>query len=221
MKFVYPQIDSVIEIGNDCVNSLIIENKDLFREIVEDIAIQTNGFDGQSVLSIDNTPVEMDKYAELFCEFAMFDINRKPLLNKINQALEKEALREDKYLLTSDLLRKIELYISDISFDCPCDVLCTKLSISNIIKAVGIEIADDSTDTIEKILDYMELVSEYDREKLFIMVNMRSYFSNDAMERFCKTVLEHDMKILLLESSESKKLSMEKRLIIDEDLCEI
>ena len=76
------------------------------------------------------------------------------------------------------------------------------------------------TTQCEKILDYMELVRELEREKLFILVNIRSYFNDETMEKFIETVLLHDHKILMLESQSRKRLTRTQRLTIDSDLCE-
>ena len=49
---------------------------------------------------------------------------------------------------------------------------------------------------------------------------MRSYFSDDEMEKFTQTVSLHGFKVLLLENFSSPKLKYTKRFVIDEDLCE-
>ena len=66
----------------------------------------------------------------------------------------------------------------------------------------------------------MELVRELDRDRLFIMVNMRSYFSDEDMGIFTESASLHDFKVLLLESISLPTLPYTKRYTIDEDLCE-
>ena len=73
----------------------------------------------------------------------------------------------------------------------------------------------------EKILDYFELVEEYDKKKLFIMVNLRSYLSDEEMKMFMRDVLARKIQVLLIESSERSVLDEEKRYIVDADLCVI
>ena len=67
----------------------------------------------------------------------------------------------------------------------------------------------------------MELIYEFDRQKLFITVNMRSFVSDAEAELFARTVIAHGYRVLMLESAERERLSNENRLIIDGDLCEI
>ena len=68
---------------------------------------------------------------------------------------------------------------------------------------------------------YMSLVRELDREKLFIFVNMRSYYTDEQMNTFLRTLLGRDYRVVLIESVAREKLSDTKRIILDKDLCEI
>ena len=74
---------------------------------------------------------------------------------------------------------------------------------------------------IEKLIDYMSLVRDLDRDKLFVFVNLRSWFTDNEVSLFVKTVLAHKYRILLIDNCEYPKLENERRIIIDRDLCEI
>ena len=57
--------------------------------------------------------------------------------------------------------------------------MATKISVTTLFKAIGIELHDDyegEYGAAEKLIDYMELVREFDRDKVFITINMRSFF---------------------------------------------
>ena len=83
------------------------------------------------------------------------------------------------------------------------------------------ELRDEYACISEKILDYMELVREFDRSKLFFTVNLRSFLSNDEAELFMQDVVSHGFHLMMFENREYPKCQMEKRLIVDKDLCEI
>lgn len=65
----------------------------------------------------------------------------------------------------------------------------------------------------------MELVREYDSEKLFITLNLRSYISDDEMNKFVNDVVARGYKLLMVENSEYPIIEHEKRYIIDADKC--
>lgn len=221
MKLAHPQISSVFDFTENNINTVVIENSRFFRELVEDLTGQTSGASGKSVLSVDGRIIDFSKNAEIISQFVPFDINQKSLLSKIYTAIEKEAVNENYYLRTQELLQNMENYILDLAFVLPCDVYCSKLNIGNIIKSLGLLLQKENYSLIENLLDYMDLTCQLDREKLFVFINLRSYLDDEEMECFFKTAKKHDFKIFLVDNCEKRKLNFEKRLVIDEDLCEI
>ena len=92
-------------------------------------------------------------------------------------------------------LSQLEAHILLFAEELPFEISCQRLSIGPVIRALSPEIESGDSDPLEKIYAYMELVRELDRDKLFIMVNMRTYFSDEAMESFAETVCLHDLKV--------------------------
>ena len=211
-------ISESVYFAENTVNSIVIENAPLFLSLCKDIYSQINGTAGYSVLSVNNIPVEMSKNAELISTFVPFSANRKTLINRIISVLEKRAMNDEFYVKTAQLLSEAEKYMLELMYDIPGEPECENISISAFLKAAGIRLREDGDET-ERISDYMELVRELEKDRLFI--NMRSYFSFEQMTEFIKTVLSHKFRILLIDNKEYPRLENEKRIVIDEDLCEI
>ncbi len=211
----------IFEFNEGVINSLVIENRQLFRQFVSGIYSQIEGNEGEITLSVNYTPKEMRKEAELFLSFFPFEINKKSLLNKIIATIEKKAVDEEWFSQTNKLLADIEKFALDITFDYSCDFDFNGLSIASLIKALGITIAESYQSELEKIIDYMQLIREYDRDKLFIFVNLRSYYSDEDIEKFYKTLILKKFDVLFIDNKEYKRIEGERLVIIDEDLCEI
>ena len=210
----------ILSFDKGYVNELVVENKKMFFDMVNSIAEQINGGRGDCVLSIKDKPVELSKYADLTIQFAPFELNRKSLLTKLYSVLEHKALLAENYTQTGNLLIEIERYMLYLSEELPFDVNCQRLAIGVIIKAVSPEFDDTDKSALEKIFTYMELVRELDRDRLFIMVNMRSYFADSEMELFVESANLHGFRVLLLESTSQSRLKNTQRYTVDEDLCE-
>ncbi len=221
MNLAHPQMETVLDFSIPKVNTLVIENQDFFRTFLQDIRYQIDGFDGKTVLSERNTLLEWPKRVEILDSFLSFQLNRKPLLTKIAASMEAAAVSEGFYGRTVQMLSQIEGYLDALAFAMDCDVSCGELTVSGLLKAVGVSLREDYDDPLERLLDYMELVRYYEREKLFIFVNLRSWFSDESVCRFLQTALDYQYQILLVDACEYPKLSEEQRLIIDNDLCEI
>lgn len=224
MKFAYPEISGVFKLGGDYIPTVVIENQRLYRSLLRDICQSIAGMETPAVLSVDNKPIAMAKNAEILTDFINFNLNQKSLLNKVCAAMEEVAVTPEHYMATQELLAEIEHRIDEWTFGFDCNVVVSKISVANLLKAVGVEFSDDyegESGEVERVLDYMELVREFDRDKMFVTVNMRDFFQDEVIGKFMQTVCAHEFRVLMLEGKARRRLTRERRLIIDEDLCEI
>lgn len=221
MKYVHPEINCIFDSDNNTVNTIVIENQSFFTSVITDIRNQIDGKSGNSVISKNDKPILFEKYAEILDRFVPFEINRKNLISKIISEVEKEALSPEHYEETMSLLSNLECYLYNLSLDMDCCIDNTKLSISSIIKASAPEIRDDYDSLGEKILDYMEIVRRFEKDKIFFFVNLRSYINDKDMELFMESAISHGFNVIMIDNKEYKRCDYEKRLIIDENLCEI
>ncbi len=220
MILAHPEISTVLDTGKDRIQSLVIENRAFLRSFLQDLQDQIDGKSGKTVLSDSGKPLELVKYMEIIDHFIPFSLNRKTLLSRLCTMLETESNSEDYYLLTQSVLQQVETYILTLSLGLPVEIDCTKLSVSSLLKSAGIEIVSAHEETIEQIIDYMGLMRDLERDKLFLLVNLRSYFSDPEVEAFLQTMLDHRFHVILLDSYAGQVLQSEERLTIDDDLCE-
>ena len=220
MILAHPQMDTILDFDGVQVSALVVENPDFYRHLLCDLYSQLQGDDGKLILSDKGKTLTISKWVELVDNCIHFELNRKSLLTKVCAALERTAVSEAFFLKTSELLGALESYVDELAFELPGDIVCEKCSVAGILKGIGITLRDDYEDPLERLIDFMELVREFDRDKLFVLVGLRSFFAADRVKLFLKNVLEHGYRVLLLDSIAREKLPCEKRLTIDNDLCE-
>lgn len=220
MKLAYKNMEHILDFNEGHINELVIENKTMFYQLINSMMMQIEGMHGDCILSVDDRPVEFSKYADISVQFAPFELNRKSLLTKLYSSLEKKSQSPEICTKTTEILGELERYVFQLSDELPFEINCRRIAVGPIIKALAPEIEDDDKKPLEKIFTYMELMRELDRDKLFIMVNMRSYFTDEDMEIFAESVCLHDFKVLLLEAVEFPQIKHSKRFVVDNDLCE-
>lgn len=222
MNVKLPGIENLFECGDsESVNTLIVESPKLLYEILVDIDLQFQGNEGKTVVSCNDKVLPIDKYLEVHSQFVSFSINQKNLINKMVSRLNEIAVDTDHFMKTSELISEIENYFMDLSIGLTGNVGFSKLSIESALKAAGAEFVDDYVLLSEKLLDYFELVKEYDRNKIFILINLRSFLQQDELQRFVNEILVRGFEILLIDSRDYPLLNNEKRCIVDDSLCEI
>lgn len=220
MKIVHPKINSKIEISDHEISVLVIEAPEFFYELLIDIKRQINNFEGNAILSVHDEPVNFHKYVELITDPLSIEMNSRVIIKKIIAAMEKCGQDAVYYERTQELMAEIETYINDLSLNFEVEIECHDISVQQILKAAELTVTDDYKRLVDKIYAYMELIREFEEDKLFIFVNLSNYIDSRQLQEFVDTVIGHSFKVLLIDSHDFKRLEKENRLIVDCDLCE-
>lgn len=221
MNLAYGNFSTIIETSPETVTGIIIENPSMLYRFLMDMRETMEGHTERVILSNDNTAMNFSKNAELLTDFIRFDLNQKSLLSKIMTSIEEMSETDKFYNRSQQILASIENHIMEMTVDFPCELMYEKLNMLSIIKAMGISVVDDYSGLEEKILAYMDLARDFLNKKLFVLVNCRGFIPCQQMQKFVDTALLREHEILFVDNMSYPKLLQEKRLIIDEDLCEI
>lgn len=221
MKLLYSHFSPPICLEEGCVWSLVIENGPALRRLVRDLQQQIAGESGDCVLSDADVPINIAKYAELFIQFIPFSCNRRTLLARVLDEAEQKANDSNHFEQTSSLCAAIERHLLDCGEEFSLALDMEKITVLSLYKLANATIDEDKEDTLGTILDYMDLVAELEREKVFFFVHLRTYFSDEEVQLFSRNSRKRKHRIVMLESMEHPLLEEEKRIIIDTDLCEI
>ena len=189
--------------------------------MIREFKFQESGKEVGWVLSSHDIPIPINKNIELIVDFIDFDVNKKVLLTKMLGEFEKVAFDEEHLDESHRLLSEIERFIIKLSEGYDIELQCDKITVQQLLKSVGISIILESEKLTELLYSYMQLVREFIADKLFVFVNLRSFVSQRELQLFVDTVIMHGYKMLLFDNRDYPVLKGEKRIIVDEDLCEI
>ncbi len=222
MKLIHGKYSFCIDFTDEKVNSLIVENNCAFTEMVSCLYEQTQGENGDFVLSEDNIPITISKNAELLTQFIPFDCNRKNLITKLYNLLKKEAMSSELYCDTQRISSEIVCYIEKLldRISLATEPL-SEPELPALFKAVDLKLGSSDGTIGEKLLEYFNACYELEGEKLFVTVNLKSYFDDKQLQDFISSVVSHKIRLLMLENNFRKAVEGEKVIIIDNDLCEI
>ena len=221
MKIVYSTLQNKIEMKSGMFNSIVVENQNYYYQLIRDLKSQIDGKEGGWVLSKNDKILPINKNIELLVDFFDIDVNKKTLITKVISALEKTASDEKFIDRTLQLLSEIEKYVYELTEDYEISIDCDKVMVAQLLKALGITIHIDSDEITEILYTYMQLIERFVGERLFVFVNLKSYVSAEKFSMFVDTVTRHGFQTLFFDNKEYPVLDNERRLIIDDDLCEI
>lgn len=219
MIIVSDLFEGEINISDDKVSSVVIESPRVYRCLVQRLYMYMNDQETSLVISEDHKPLKGSKCLELITTFVPLEINDKRFVNKISSVLADEALSPENYDSTMRMMTDIESYMNILADNLMVNVSYKSINPASLIKMCGLQIEDDSNSDIEWIYNYMSLVRELLGDRLFIFINMCSFFETEDMVAFFDTVVRHRYKVLLLESVDHHILKHTDKTVVDKDIC--
>lgn len=219
MIFQYKGFNFKIDFENKSIFSLIIENKKLYRKIIEDLINNISIDDGNIILSKNNKLIVPEKEIFVFSDYFNFDVN-KFVLNKYYKELKNLSENDffDETLKIKEVLRNYVTKLVENEYSIKLE---EDLDISQILKAFGVKFQRNE-DLLLNLFEWIKILNELLGYEIFFFINLENFLSNDELVEFSKFILYNKYRVVFLENFNRNKLFDDDNLIIiDNDLCEI
>ena len=220
MKLVYTELEQQLVFQENKVNVLVIEQKELFRRMIQELDKQISGEEGGFVLSDNNKTMKIDKEICLILNPFALDINSRKALTGLYNELGKLGLNEENYLKTCSLKGQIAEYIYDLLNQVDYALkFQDDFNLQSMFKALEVEFEAGEENFLEGLVYFMDVCSKFQKIKILAFVNLKTYLTNDDLQKFYKEAFYRKMHLLLLENSIEQELAEEVVCIFDDDLC--
>ena len=219
MIFQYKGFNFKIDFEDKSIFSLIIENKKLYRKIIEDLINNTSIDDGNIILSKNNKLIVPEKEIFVFLDYFNFDVN-KFVLNKYYKELKNLSENNffDETLEIKEVLRNYVTKLVENEYSIKLE---EDLDISQILKAFGVKFQRNE-DLLLNLFEWIKILNELLGYEIFFFINLENFLSDDELVEFSKFILYNKYRVVFLENFNRNRLFDDDNLIIiDNDLCEI
>lgn len=217
-----PGFDREIEWNeNSHLHELIIENQKYFRDFVKDFYFHNDDGSGIS-LTESGKALKFKDDVDVIINPLKLDFGNKKAVTNLLKLLAEASVSENYYLSTNKLKTKIVKYLSDVisteqfGFEIEAD----DFSLDQIAKAVNFHVVGDEDDFVDLITDYLEMMRELAKTKIFVFIALRSFISDDELARLRENIMNHQLDVLLIEDQTRTKIDGIARMTIDADLCD-
>lgn len=223
MKLAHPDWEHTVIFSENQINVITVENKAFFSKLISVLLLQTEGADGDFVLSEDDIVLPISKICDVIINPFSLDFNSKKNLTKIYNLLKISAFDENHYTLTGELKTQLFKYLDTLLFDFDFPVTYQDdFDFVSLFKAVNIAIDEIGTTLLEKLIHYIRISAELLEIKCFMFVNLKTFLSDSELKELYTFSFYHKVHLLLFEGFFTEKTQpCEKHYIIDNDLCEI
>jgi len=204
--------------------TLSIENKSLLLDVLLELRRQAeDGKEGSFNLLLNDNALNMEKSVSIITDFTNIDFNSKSITNLlIKKFTEFLGLGEQAQPLTEleciviNLVEEFRLKIGlNIEYN-------STMSGSNLAKVCSLRIADDKRTLLGRLCEYIDLLCDLKPLKLFVVAFAHAFLETNEIVSLYKHCFDKGVRLLIIEGVVDREvLTIERRLIIDADLCVI
>lgn len=211
---------NIIEDFNNNKNIiLVIKNKKYLYLLVN--SLLNEDIDNKYLLIIDdnNKQQNNDDYIEFIPSIFLLNFNSKKNLTIINKQIKnqyKTSIKETIEIIYTYLLDLQKNICIDFDIELISNI---DLIEDDILKLINFEIKDKYDSILDKIINYMKIINQLRKIKIFIFLNLSVYLNKEEIKLLLKESKYYDFKIILIENNEEIIDLFDTKRILDEDLC--
>ena len=185
MKINFPILDEPIEISGGTI--LAVENVTVFSNLVRQLYSYTE----ESELKLFDKKLKSLKESELLLvtDILGFDVNSSSMLKLIHADLESQL--NEKPEVKSMIENLADTIAELIAYEClenELDLEYDKITVLELIKALGVKIETQSDTIFEKCFEILQIYNYLSKKKLLIFVNSGAYLTQNEMERLMEYI---------------------------------
>ncbi|MCY7190877.1 type II-A CRISPR-associated protein Csn2 [Streptococcus gallolyticus subsp. gallolyticus] len=211
MKINFPILDDPIELSNATI--LTVEDVTVFSNLVR----QFYSYSEECELKIFDEKLRSLKVSELLLvtDIFGFDVNSQAMLKLIHADLENQLNEKPE---VKSMIEQLANTITElISYEClenELDLEYDKITILELIKALGVKIETQSDTIFEKCFEILQVYNYLSKKKLLVFVNSGAYLSKKEMVKLIEYIRLSNQMVLFLEP---RRLYDFPQYVLDQD----
>jgi CRISPR-associated protein Csn2 len=222
IRIVNEEIENDIILEKDYFFTFVIENKFKFYEYSKSLYEQCENEDGFFGILENNKIISFEKDTEIISDFLQFDLNNKRFLNNLNKNFLNFINLPENISKIGEVEKILLELFDDYKFDSLMNICSSDLQYQYITKLLDIKFSDSFNGLLDKLLNYIDISIQLKNIKVLFLLNGKLYFSNEELKIIFEYCQNNSLCLCLVENKDNNKaMDFEKKLIIDEDLCEI
>lgn len=220
MKLIERELGLEIELKENRVSVLVIEDIRQRLSLVNQLFVQTSSQDSAWILVEDEKSFDISKKCEIILEPFSIDLNNRKIISKLFQeinAIADEEYYEDGLTLHSQISAYLERLLEKLPY--PIEYSST-WDLNTVLKMYGVQLSEDCEDQFDKLCSYIKLLSQICGTEIFILVNMKPFFTEKQISELYKMASYGKIQLILIEFGvDSHRYSEEDTYILDSDGC--
>ena len=222
MKIIHCEHNIEVNFDYGEIRSIIIENSRILDSFVLGLYNSISRKEDKVYILDNFEKIEFTKLVDLVFSpleltYEKKDIQKKLLQNILEEITESDISYRFSEICSSFLDNIYEVKINseyEIDFD-------ENLEMQKLIKCFDIHLKEPIGSFVERIVEYISVMSKLMGKQIFILVGCAHYIDNDEYKLLQKHVAHENVAVLTVEGRQNTLKNPGNKYIMDVDLCEI
>ncbi len=218
----HPNLERKIIFDDQHPTLLICENPHEYYNFVTDLLTEFQGGLSQFSFWDGLDSVRGDKVGELLLNNFSFDLAEKKIVGLVCKKLRRNYLDDTFMAEFNEINCKLAAFLSDLCQTVDFSLDFEELTIDDLFKCCSVRPAAVYHSLLEKIVCYINLLTELKGSFCYVFVGLRDVLSDEDLCQLYNHCRLMKVGLLLLESNHRRPLIDDERaIVITDDLCEI
>lgn len=220
MRFIFSKYAIELCLEEDTIQILAIENAQALAEFIEHLWNQSNGKDGDVIISDEENFYSVDKKISVTINPFSLSCNDRKIINKLYKDMQSDVMElyyEEYQKFNSSVVEFLDVVTKDIPYGVGFDLETDLLGLFKLYSVL----LDDNADTLlDRLINYCKVVHRICFINCFAFVNLRQFLNKEDLEMLYDFIQSEHISLLLVEGNFIGRISSkEKVFILDQDLC--
>lgn len=222
MNLVTEYLENSFEIKSKTINTLVIEDTKYFSKFIKALMETVNKESEEFELIEDYKKIDLSKVTKVIFDLFSLEANNATILKKLYTELENDINSEEIFNKKIEMESLAANIVDDLIHMSRLSLKAGDINYQYFFKALAIEFDYDKNSIIEKLIEYIKVTADMLDIKLFIIINLDSFLTEEDLVELSKFLCYNEIKVLALQNKITRQVkTCENLRILDQDLCEI
>lgn len=218
MKLAHKDLEGYFDYKENNIYTLTIEKKEKFRKFVYEINEQINIGEGDFLLSEKDKEINLGKNTFIIFDYINLQTStsfQKQIIKGLENLYKDTDLEAEINEMKISINTELQKLLIDYDYDLETEII----EIADLLKNLKPKLKINKNFQTD-LLSYLKFINNELKYKLIVLINLKTYLTKEEIDQFLYQLKIENINTLLIESTYIKN-QVEKRIIIDKDLCQI
>lgn len=222
MKIIHCEHNIEVNFDYGEIRSIIIENPRILDSFVLGLYNSTSRKEDKVYILDNFEKIEFAKLVDLVFSPLELTYEKKDIQKKLLQNILEEITESDISYRFSEICSSFLENIYEVKMNSEYDIdFDENLEMQKLIKCFDIHLKEPMGSFVERIVEYISVMSKLMGKQIFILVGCAHYIDNDEYKLLQKHVAHENVAVLTVEGRQNTLKNPGNQYIMDVDLCEI